>query len=330
MFTRFLDMMKKIIMFSIFLLIAWALNLFVLRNISSAWIISLIIVCFLLFSVLITRQFPSLVSRIFYFFSMTYIGVISQLFIYFLIADLLRLSRLYFFIFVLILTAYGLVHSRKIYVERYDLNIGKKIVFLSDLHIGPVNREKRINKVVSMTNSLNPDIVLIGGDLADMSTKLDSHLFVLFKKIRSPKYMVHGNHELYDGKKHVEELLDKAEIKILNNKIIHTRGITIIGIDYKGDPEKIIKKSKIKEKSILLIHEPVGEKIASKYNIDLVLSGHTHGGQFFPFTLIVKLFYRFTRGLNRYKGTNVVVSMGTLTWGPQIRIGSRNQIIFVE
>ena len=121
----------------------------------------------------------------------------------------------------------------------------EKIVFLSDLHIGPANKEKKIEKVISMTNSLNPDIVLIGEDLIDMSTKLDSHLFRLFKKIKA-KYMVHGNHDLYDGKKHVEELLKKANIKFLNNSFVYEKSLTIIGVDYRSDAEKVFKKAKMR------------------------------------------------------------------------------------
>ena len=111
---------------------------------------------------------------------------------------------------------------------------------------------------------------------------------------------------------------------------VYIKDLTILGADYKSDPEIVINKTKIKGKSILMIHEPLGEKAAAKHKIDLVLSGHTHGGQFFPFTIFVNLFFKFTRGIHDYKGSKIIVSMGTLTWGPQVRIGSRNQIIVID
>ncbi|MBT3721475.1 metallophosphoesterase [archaeon] len=224
----------------------------------------------------------------------------------------------------------GYLNSRNIYVQKYDVGLGKRIVQLTDVHIGPANRENRVEKVIQITNKLKPDIVLITGDLADMSTKLDSHMFDSLKKIKAPKYMIHGNHEFYDGKKKIEEQLKTADIKILNDESVYIKDLTILGADYKSDPEIVINKTKIKGKSILMIHEPLGEKAAAKHKIDLVLSGHTHGGQFFPFTIFVNLFFKFTRGIHDYKGSKIIVSMGTLTWGPQVRIGSRNQIIVID
>lgn len=314
----------------IFSIILWFMNYFVLKTTQNPVIYSFLIIIFVWITLLLNQKKPSLFSRILYFITLLMFAIFAQLFIFFLIGDLLKISRIYILIFTLILATYGVFNSQKIKIKKYDLNLGKKVILLSDLHIGPANRERKIKKVIDMTNSLNPDIVLISGDLADMSTKSDEDLFKMFKKIKQQKYMVHGNHELYDGKKHVEELLGSAKINILSNESIYIKGLTIIGVDYKSDPETVLRKTKIKGKSILMVHEPVGEKAAAKHTIDLVVSGHTHGGQFFPFTFFVKLFYRFTRGHHNYKGTDVIVSMGTLTWGPQLRIGSRNEIILIQ
>jgi uncharacterized protein len=322
--------MIKIFFPLIFSIITWIMSFFVFKNLRHGEIISTLIVLFLWVSMYLNHKKPSSVSRLIYQVSLLSFAVISQLFFFFLIADILKIQRIYFLVFVLVIDLYGIINSQKISIRRYDLGIGKKVVHLSDLHIGPANREKNLKKVIEITNSLNPDLVLITGDLVDMSTELDLHLFDYLKNIKARKFMVHGNHELYDGKKKVEKRLKMGDITILNNESIYTKGLTIIGVDYKSSPELILKKSKIKGKSILLIHEPVWHKYATKYNIDLVLSGHTHGGQFFPFTLFVKLFYKFTRGHHKYRRTDIIVSMGTLTWGPQLRIGSRNEVIVIE
>jgi len=138
--------MMKIIFPLIFSVVIWFMNYFVLKNTNNPIIYSSLIILFVGFTLLINQKKPSKLSRYLYFIVMLLFSIIAQLFIYFLIADLLKISRFYFLIFTLILTIYGLIHSRKIYIKKYKLNIGKKIVFLSDLHIGPANREKRITK----------------------------------------------------------------------------------------------------------------------------------------------------------------------------------------
>ena len=216
-----------------------------------------------------------------------------------------------------------------------------KIVQISDLHVGPTIRKKYVQKVVDKINALNPDIVALTGDIGDGPVKVYREDVEPFKKLR-PKYgsfFVTGNHEYYwNGNEWLNAINNVGIIVLMNRgKIVNVNNAKVLmgGIP---DPvskilpeiEMIAEAGKEADFKILLSHRPGIARTAQSFGFDLQLSGHTHGGQFFPWTLVVKFVHEFNRGLARLGKMWIYVNMGTGSWGPFLRVGSTTEITLIE
>lgn len=219
---------------------------------------------------------------------------------------------------------------------------GFKIVQISDLHLGQMMTKKTLEQVVDQVNSLKPDLIAITGDLADgPTTKLLREANPL-KNLKAEKgiYFVTGNHEYYSGVENWTFAIDKMGIKVLNNENIKIRreddyfylaGVTDhegknFGREHASDFEKALSGLENGKKKILLAHQPIAVQKASEYGADLVLAGHTHGGQIWPFNYFVYLQQPYLKGFYDYNGTKLYVNQGTGCWGPPVRLGSKNEI----
>ena len=232
---------------------------------------------------------------------------------------------------------YGYVNSKKLKTKRLLIEsnlINKSInfVFISDVHIGS-NHPSSLKKLISKINSLDFNFLVIGGDLIDSSAFQISDLNEL-KKIEKPIFFITGNHEYYiqNHKEHLQDL-KSVGIKILENESIKLDGINLIGIsDNITNKSKIEYVEKLTQKdlfNLLIVHKPsIWKKVSN--NANLMLSGHTHNGQIFPFNFFVKLQFPQNYGLYKNKKNFLYVSSGSATWGPKIRIGSNNEIIHIE
>jgi len=214
----------------------------------------------------------------------------------------------------------------------------KKVVHISDIHLGPVWRQRFFDKIVAQTNSLQAAAIFITGDLFD-GMDADFSWFHQ-RKFFAPKGVFYsfGNHDLILGENRVRSLLSHSNIKILGNEISEVDGLQILGLNcyYQG---RLDVKGKILSQlgynpdkpSILLYHEPKDLAAARAAGINLQLSGHTHGGQMFPFNLVAKILYRgFSGGVYRFKDFILSVSKGAGTWGPPLRLGSRSEITLIK
>ncbi len=232
---------------------------------------------------------------------------------------------------------YGYINSKKLKIKRLLIKsnlINKSIsfVFISDVHIGS-NHPSSLKKLVSKINSLDFNFLVIGGDLIDSSAFQINDLYEL-KKIDKPIFFVTGNHEYYiqNYKKHLQDL-KSVGIKILENESLQLDGINMIGLsDNITNKSKIEYVEKLSQKdlfNLLIVHKPsIWKKVSN--NANLMLSGHTHNGQIFPFNFVVKLQFPQNYGLYKNKKNHLYVSSGSATWGPKIRIGSNNEIIHIE
>ncbi len=211
---------------------------------------------------------------------------------------------------------------------RNDLNF----IFISDVHIGS-NHPRSLTKIVSKINEIQPRFVLIGGDLIDSSSFNINDISSL-KEVKCPIYFVTGNHEYYIPN-YQKQLNDfkKVGIQILNNQSIQIDDVNLIGInDDISIKEKENYYKNLKNKNLfnlLVIHQPSLWKYI-KNDVNLMLSGHTHNGQIFPFNLIVKIRFPEIYGLYKSKNNTLYVSSGVSTWGPKIRIGSNNELIKIN
>jgi uncharacterized protein len=310
-------------------------------------IISLVLTLIYPVATIIDRLFHSIYTRIIYFFVSSLAGMLFILFFTLLILELINLITPIFnkqiigiilLLFVFALSIFAIINATDITVKKINIdNFGKdlRIVQLSDVHIGTVRNSHFLNKIITKTNSLNPDIVVITGDFVDGSGKLSAETFVQLNGIKAPVYLVMGNHEFYEGEQKVIDFLSKTKVKVLRNEPELIKGINIIGLDYSenksyvADHLKNIEFNKSKP-TILLNHVPIGYDDAEKAGIKLQLSGHTHDGQIFPFTLLVKTRFPKINGLYNIGNMSLYVSPGTGTWGPPMRLGSKNEITVIN
>ncbi len=245
-------------------------------------------------------------------------------------------------IFTLIIGTY---FKHNIVIKEYEVDLNEKynipslnIALVSDIHLGYINGNGMINRMVKKINSLNPDVVLIAGDLIDMDLKpvIEKNMLESLGKIKSKHgtYLALGNHDIYGAKKEVVTTLAREEgvIVLRDEKILVDDSFYIVGRDdFPKKPLEEILEGKKEDKPVILIeHTPnrLDEAVENKINIQV--SGHTHKGQFFPGNLFTKRIFQIDYGMEKIKDTNVIVSSGYGTWGPPIRIGSISEICFIK
>ncbi len=203
------------------------------------------------------------------------------------------------------------------------------IIFFSDVHLGS-NRNGHLRKLTYRIQKLKSDIILIGGDLIDSSSFQVENLKIL-TELNIPIYFITGNHEHYlkdfDNKM---SKIKKTGFYLLNNSNVTIDSINLIGLSdstSKTEKIKIVKQITNKELyNICLVHQPSIWDNVDK-SVDLMLSGHTHRGQIFPFNFLVKLKFQYIYGLYRRKNCKLYVTSGAGTWGPRMRLGSLNEIV---
>lgn len=219
---------------------------------------------------------------------------------------------------------------------------GLKIVQISDLHIGATIRSSYVEQVVKLTNDLHADLIVLTGDIVDShADSVVEHM----KSLRNLKskygvFYVTGNHEYYWGAKAIVSRIQEVGIKpLLNANQILQIGNTplmVAGVtdpaggqffpDHAPNMQQAVQTSVQVEYQILLAHRPDACLQAEGLDFDLQFSGHTHAGQFFPFSLFIGLEHKYSRGLYRHGKMWVYVNPGTGYWGPANRLGVRTEI----
>jgi predicted MPP superfamily phosphohydrolase len=219
---------------------------------------------------------------------------------------------------------------------------GFKIAQISDLHIGAMVGKKYVQDVVNKINSINCHIVTLTGDIGDGFVKDYREEINEIKKIKSQygQFFVPGNHEYYwNGNEWLGAMNNIGVINLVNRgKIIyHNKRPLLIG----GVPDPVsrimpdldgildLNKEEKPDFKILLSHRPGIADNAAHAGFDLQLSGHTHGGQFIPWTIVVKWVHKLHKGLHKVGSMWVYVNQGTGSWGPQIRLGSKTEIAII-
>lgn len=289
-----------------------------------------------------------------------WLGLIVYLFCFLVIFEIINffvsLNKKYAGIVIIglsIVTVFYGIFNASVYKIHYvdipiaDLSKEVKIFHIPDLHLGFFRGKKTLYNIIKDINQLSPDLVIINGDLADGKKVLDASILSLFKQVKQPVYFTTGNHDIYVGLDRLKRAIAKNGIKIINNKVIHTHGIQLIGLNYMNADNKVvnipasIEKETIKSTlqkleinhnipSIFIHHSPIGVNYMHKAGADLVLAGHTHGGQFFPATLIAKIIIPYVKALYKYKSTWIYVTQGVGTFGPPIRIGTNSEATLVR
>ena len=236
---------------------------------------------------------------------------------------------------------------QNIYLDKLPLQFDNyRIAQISDLHVGPTIKRPYVEGVVDKISHLNPDMIVVTGDLIDGSVSyLKKDMEPLVDMIApNGTFFVTGNHEYYSG---VDQWLDETNnlgfTNLLNSHQIIKKedsGIAIAGVtDYrahqiksthKTDPNKALLGISESTLKIVLAHQPASIFKVHEAGADLQLSGHTHGGQFWPFTYPTKWANPYLEGLHNHHGTQIYVNRGTGYWGPPLRIGVPAEITLFQ
>lgn len=230
--------------------------------------------------------------------------------------------------------AYALLNAQRLHVNTLHIDgspgvSDQSIVQLSDVHIG--SRSPRyLERIVEKVKRLNPTWVVITGDLLD-SPQIGHVELEPLTAIADRTLLVMGNHERYEGIDRVTSMLASIGVTVLRNEAIDALPFQFVGVDDHDSPGHLIQQLKRFEPHqdayrVLLYHRPHGMEHASKWGFDLMLVGHTHRGQIFPFHFIVRRFFRRIYGTHHFGRMTLHISSGTGTWGPLLRLGSRNEI----
>jgi predicted MPP superfamily phosphohydrolase len=234
----------------------------------------------------------------------------------------------------------------KVNIKIKDLKKSYSIVQLSDIHIGGLIDKEFIKNLVSKVNSLKPDLVVITGDMIDIDIKSAKPILVELNALNSKygTYFVVGNHEYFHNIKDILDAVKSLNIKVLENDSVYigdkSSGFNLLGVydvigyrkNYcKPDIDKACSNIDKNSPNILLAHQPrYIEKISSDIRVDLMLSGHTHGGQIYPFRFLVKLKQPYIEGLYKDNlGRQIYVNRGTGFWGPPMRLGAKPEISYI-
>jgi len=249
---------------------------------------------------------------------------------------------------------YGIINAAWLRVTRVTVALpnlpeqwrGRVAALVSDTHLGHVRNGRFIRRVVSKLAALKPDIVFLAGDLYDGTSGNFGKLAEPWKALTSPHsppavphgvYYIAGNHEeFYSDAEFLGPLL-KSGVRALDNEKVEVDGLQVVGIHYRDatHPERYreLLRSHCLDRnraSVLLLHAPVHLEVAEAEGISLQLSGHTHGGQFFPWTWIAgRVWGKFIHGLQHWGDLRVYVSYGAGTWGPPMRVGTTPEIVLI-
>jgi len=217
---------------------------------------------------------------------------------------------------------------------------GRTAAVVSDLHLGPVRNTGFLRRIVKELSRLHPDVLFVPGDLYDGTAADLERLAKPWGAFHAPlgSYFVTGNHEQFTDPTKYVTAVRQAGIRVLENEKIVVDGLQIVGVHYRDASNvrkfrSILRQAAIDRNtaSILLVHNPNRLPLAAEAGISLQLSGHTHRGQFFPWTLAVSRIYRqYAYGLQRFGDLAVYTSCGVGTWGPPMRVGTNPEIVLIH
>lgn len=234
------------------------------------------------------------------------------------------------------LTIYSIFNSFLLRIKTISLNapVDLKMVQITDLHLGSVSK-RHLKRVIDRTNELDPDLVFFTGDLIDPHSSVTTQSLAVLHELKAPAYWTSGNHERYADLDNVYELLKSTPLAPLSNESVQTHGIELVGIHDSEDRRYVEKQLARMELNpdlytVLMYHRPDELEAAGNAGVDLMLSGHTHHGQIFPFGWLVKIRFPRLYGVYEANGCTLHVSCGAGTWGPPMRLGSRNEIVLIH
>lgn len=313
--------------------------------------------CTFLITNVATRYLSNDVIRAAYFGAAVWLGTIHFLFLGAVLLALLELmssfllhpvpvpAAIFIYVGALTLSLVSLLHARDIAVVQLPLSLphlpaewkGKKVVFFADTHYGNIHREKAAERVAQLIEEEQPSLVLMGGDFFD-GPPIDADLVTYpYRNLTSrvPTFFVSGNHEEYGKKAEFLQSLEGNGFRIINDQKVLLDGLQIVGLDFMTTRTAAATSMTLQHlaldttlPTIVLKHIPRFQKEISQAGGHLMLSGHTHRGQMFPFNFITSLIYGgFDYGLKPFASLLTYTTSGAGSWGPPQRLGTQTEIV---
>ena len=245
-------------------------------------------------------------------------------------------------------TTYGIINGLLVRVKRITIALpnlpaawqGRVAVLVSDLHLGHVRNFGFSRRIATRIAGLRPDVVFIGGDFYDGTPADLAKLAKPWSTLATPRgtYFVEGNHEEFSDPNKYLKALTQAGVQVLNNGKVMVDGLQIVGVNYRDATHgehfrRTLRNTGLErgQPSILLTHAPDRVQITEEEGISLQLSGHTHRGQFSPWTgVAARIYGRYVYGLQRMGKLQIYTSCGVGTWGPPLRVGSKPEIVMIR
>ena len=312
-------------------------------------------------SSILAFRYTNAVVRAAYKAAAIWLGLLSFLFlaaigcwVIFAVAQLIRVPInfhrvvLVLFGFAIAVGIYGLFNASCTRITRATVRLanlpeawrGRKAALISDVHLGHVRNRTFLRRMVTKILKEAPDAIFIAGDLYD-GTAIDARRAAEpLKQLAAPQgvYFVAGNHEQFGDDSKYLNAVAAAGVRVLSNEKIDVDGLQIIGVPYRNAAQHSRFASVLhaigldrNRASILLTHAPDHPEVAEAAGVSLQLSGHTHLGQFIPWSWMARRVYRqFVYGLSQIGRMQVFTSSGAGTWGPPLRLGSNPEIVMLE
>ena len=238
-------------------------------------------------------------------------------------------------------------------IKEYNITINKpankikslRIAAVSDIHLGSIIRKRSMKKLSGILHDINPDIVLLLGDIIDgeIGPVLRDDLLQYFNcpECDSGLFAITGNHEFIGGGNRTIPYIESKGIRVLKDEIVTLEGgVQLIGRTDR-DSRRFYGKERLSLKDlmmqadtskpvILLDHQPFHLDESALYGVDLQLSGHTHNGQMWPLNFVTSKIYELSYGYLRKGNTQFIVSSGYGLWGPRVRSGSRSEVLHIN
>ncbi len=233
--------------------------------------------------------------------------------------------------------------EKDIYIENLPENFDNlSAMFIADTHYGNIHTEKKSNRDVKFIKKISPDVLFVAGDFFDGPSKKMDDFSEPYKEVDPVfgKYFISGNHETYADLEKSLESVKRVDFEILDNEIKEIKNIQFVGIPYstsnkseldKNITESIIKKSDKTKPIIVIKHVPINTESISDLDVNFAFFGHTHRGQMWPFSMIVKNIYgKHYYGFVQEKNTLFYTTSGVGGWGPMQRIGTNSEMLLVR
>src|ERR1700688_503213 len=263
-----------------------------------------------------------------------------------------RIERHYFALgflgLAVAVTAYGVINGEWTRVRRITVKLpglpeswrGRTALLVSDVHLGNYRAFGFVRRVVKMVLRLKPDVVFIAGDLYDGTPADLARLAEPLGMLKPPlgAFFVEGNHEEFSDHRTYLGAVAANGVRVLENEKVVVDDLQIVGVTYRDATHgehfrKTLRRTGFDrgQAAILLTHAPDRVQVSAEEGISLQLSGHTHHGQFWPWTLAAERMYgKFVYGLQRLGEMQIYTSTGAGTWGPPLRVGSNPEIVAIE